>query len=165
MVVYQALYGDYRFYVRPLEMFMEKVDKIKYPQSAQEYRFELVNGDMQADNSIAPATPSPIAKDIKPEIISAQETVRVSTDDNDNAVEEEETVDLDKDVIRFLDSDTYEERLEILMGMKYKITDQMIDIMSTVIDIEICSGDINKRYEDFKNALMTRKHYEGVRLR
>ena len=42
MIVYRALYGDRRTYVRPLDMFVSKVDRDKYPDIKQEYRFELV---------------------------------------------------------------------------------------------------------------------------
>lgn len=40
-VVYRALYGDYALYIRPYDMFLSKVDKEKYPNVEQEYRFEL----------------------------------------------------------------------------------------------------------------------------
>jgi len=40
-VVYRTLYGDGELYVRPYEMFLEKVDREKYPEVSQEYRFEL----------------------------------------------------------------------------------------------------------------------------
>lgn len=43
LVIYRSLYGESELYARPYDMFLEKVDKVKYPDVVQEYRFELQN--------------------------------------------------------------------------------------------------------------------------
>ena len=43
-VVYRALYGTREIWVRPYDMFLEEVDRTKYPQARQIFRFEKYEG-------------------------------------------------------------------------------------------------------------------------
>ena len=53
MMVYSALYGDKKKYVRPMEMFMSEVDKEKYPEIRQQYRFERMQGALPYELTFA----------------------------------------------------------------------------------------------------------------
>ena len=48
VVVYRALYGERGVWVRPKEMFFSPVDREKYPDAQQEYRFERMEEDGHA---------------------------------------------------------------------------------------------------------------------
>lgn len=130
MVVYQALYGEYTVYVRPLDMFVSKVDKAKYPEVDQEYRFEL-------------QTPGNVIK-------AEQELPK----------KEAEEITLDPLVWEFLDADSHEQRLNILAALHHKITDQMITTMAIACDVEVTDGDVEDRYNQLKNCLIMLDRFE-----
>lgn len=140
VVVYQAMYGDFQIYVRPLSMFISKVDKEKYPNATQEYRFELQG---------APAVEALEGSAKEPAV--AKEPERVS---------EEETLDLDPLLVEFLDADTPAQKLNILNALSPRLTDQMITIMAVSCDVEIGEGSLEKRFDELKTCLQTLEKYE-----
>lgn len=154
MVVYQALYGDYKVYVRPLDMFMSKVDTDKYPDATQTYRFERFTFEKRVSEVAGGVVKTePVQKELKQEPVI------------DVTAEGEEAYDIHPKVLEFFDADTYEEKLGILSSMQDILTDHMINAMAVSEDLEVKKGTIAERYEDLKNCLLTKERFECNRLR
>ena len=175
MVVYQAMYDTFQIYVRPLDMFMEEVDRVKYPDVKQRYRFELLQDmdntaasvearDLEQASSPAQAETVRQAEPMRSEVPEQTETASqraVSV----QAAELDEQVHIDPLVMEFLDANTYEQRLNVLAALRHRITDDMINTMAAAVDLEIKDGDVAERYEELKNCLLTFEKYECNRLR
>lgn len=149
MVVYQALYGEYKVYTRPLVMFMEPVDTVKYPDADQKMRFEPVEEMVFLDKQKQENEESSQKQ-------SADIQRKVSTTPAEPGI--------DPLLEAYLDTDSYRERLNILHCLHHRITDNMINTMAVVMDLEIPEGDIETRYEALHSCLMTREKYECNRL-
>ena len=170
MVVYQAMYDTFQIYVRPLAMFMEEVDVEKYPDARQQYRFELLqDSELVSGSQAAEETISRLQA--VEETISGLQAVEEPVKENnagsggtENA-EEMQQLNIDPLVMEFLEADTYEQRLNILAALRSRITDEMINTMSMAVDLEIKEGDVEERYEELRNCLLTFEKYECNRLR
>ena len=196
MVIYQAMYGTYKIYARPLAMFMEEVDHVKYPDVTQKYRFEKVElvdaqekscvlqgaeiseNQKRVEVSYNSQGAETLGKSQGVETLGTSKEVEISgttkvdescfTQKADASSATEATdpseIPLDPKILEFLDARTYDEKLTILSSIHHRLTDDMIDIMSTATDIEVKPGSIEERYEEFKSCLVTMQHFECNRL-
>ena len=187
MVVYQALYGDYKVYVRPLDMFMSEVDHDKYPDVKQKMRFEKVT---PGESAHLPERTESGGGTLEETALSEQEHTAKTPPEKESAErpesslfkldkkppvkstvmsksidEEARELNLDPLVIRFLDADLAVEKNEILSRLRPTITNDMIDIMAMSLGVVVKEGDVYDRYNDLRTCLTTMEKYESTRLR
>lgn len=164
LVIYQALYGDFSVYARPLSMFVSEVDHGKYPDVAQHYRFELVGRQAGAEAAMSGMPGAEPAKsgmsEAEPAKSGMPEAERRQDVPKKTAAAGRDITELMMD---FYDASTYDEKYNILTAMRDGITDVMIDNMAVVLDIVIPEGELDKRYEELKRCLKTHRKFETNR--
>lgn len=161
MVVYQQLYAPYEVYVRPLDMFMSKIDTKKYPNEKQIFRFERI--DIRGEDKVETLKES--SAETLNRILSRGKKENEIAQDVSKADTKEEEFALDPGLVEFLDADSYEKKLQILSSLHNRITDAMIDTMAVSLDTEVKEGDIETRYAEIRNCLLTMERFECNRLR
>lgn len=133
LVVYQALYGEYKVCARPYDMFVSKVDKEKYPEVIQEYRFEKVEPPFLEGNKV--------------EIENDKEKINSETDK----------------LMEFLDTKSMKRKIELLDIMKNDLNDNAVNVICISLDIPEVDGTLLEKYESIRRVLETKERYERSR--
>ena len=177
LVIYQALYGNYGIYARPYDMFISEVDHEKYPEVEATYRFTYVDpsllGNQTAERAEIAATAENPAQENEKKAAQEAETVTTAESGLDeNLVREYPDEEVDPELkgaliqfMKFLDTDSMDEKYKILIDMRSDITDQLIDNMAASLDFVIDDGPLDKRYEELLTCVRTRQRFETNRFR
>jgi hypothetical protein len=166
LVVYQALYEDYKIFARPLSMFMDEIGQM-------EHRFVLVEKDEKKErnekerNELSAAEMKiSAAEEAEPEAESEKAEPEAESGKNEPEAEPEKNEseagldEVDPLVLEFLGAGSYDGRLQVLTVLHPRITDGMINTMAVSLDLEIADGPIEKRYDELRHCLLTMKKFE-----
>lgn len=163
LVIYQALYGEFQVFARPLSMFLEKVDAKKYPDAAGKDRFMRIPMAEAAAVSRPVAAPSENPVELRPAAMSSENPVepRPAAASSESSVEPQP----DPGLLAFLDADSYEEKLEVFASLEGKADLHMLNAIAASLDLELSEGSLEEQYDTLKSCLMTLERYECNRLR
>ena len=160
LVIYQALYGDFGIYARPLSMFLSRVDHEKYPQVKERYRFTkvaLVN--TQAQGTVlrtATAEASPQASTVLGGALASSKAESANTSNTYAA----ETL-----FMEFLDEDDFNRKRNILKAISGIATNSMINNMAASLDLVVTGESRDRDIKMIDDYIRARIHFDGVRHR
>ena len=162
LVIYQALYGEFQVFARPLSMFLEKVDAKKYPDAAGKDRFMRI--PMAEAAAVPQPVPAPSENPVEPRpaAMPSESTVesRPAAASSESPVEPQP----DPGLLAFLDADSYEEKLEVFAALEGKADLHMLNAIAASLDLELSEGSLEEQYDTLKSCLMTLERYECNRL-
>ena len=163
LVIYQALYGEFQVFARPLSMFLEKVDAKKYPDAAGKDRFMRIPMAEAAAVPQPAAMPSENPVEPQPAVMPSENPVesRPAAAPSENPIEPQP----DPGLLAFLDADSYEEKLEVFASLEGRVDLHLLNAIAASLDLELSEGSLEEQYDTLKNCLMTLERYECNRLR
>ena len=164
LVIYQALYGEYGVYARPMDMFMSEVDKEKYPDVKQKYRFERIE-DIAKISKLDDSSYSNVVeqdKRTKEENVSSES---LGKNEKDNEKTDSDT-DFGKGYfIEFLEADDLSTKKEILIANRELISERELDTIYEIYGLKRRKIDRDLDIADLIGYFDMQQQYEGKRLR
>ena len=159
LVIYQALYGEYGVYARPLDMFMSEVDKEKYPDVVQKYRFEKIEniGELSKNSN---------SSNCENDDISYTDEKNISDKVLKDNIQSDKATNLGKNYfIEFLEADSFSDKKEIILANREFISDRELDTMYEIYGLKRQNIDKDIDIADLIGYLDMQQQYEGKRLR
>ena len=144
MVVYQELQGRFQVYVLPAGLFLSGFQRVQpgeesfgeSPGALQPQRNERYERDAGQIQDVPAKTGGPAG------------TARIHAG-----------------LMEFLDAGSYREKLEILQGMRDKISDRVLDDIGMSLDLAVDDKPTEEKYLVIRNYLKTQIRFEDRRLR
>ena len=163
LVIYQALYGEFQVFARPLSMFLEKVDAKKHPDAAGKDRFMRI--PMAEAAAVPQPVPAPSENPVEPRPAAMPSENPVESRPAAASSESPVEPQPDPGLLAFLDADSYEEKLEVFASLEGKVDLHMLNAIAASLDLELSEGSLEEQYDTLKSCLMTLERYECNRLR
>lgn len=185
LVIYQALYGDYGIYARPLDNFLSPVDREKYPQAEQKFRFEKTEpgcgNEAEPEQGTREKAPEQNERKTEPEQ-GMREKMLVQSRRN-CGLAGRGVVSAERDggwgfspiepvpdqpnplLIEFLDAESTEEQLAVLRRMEGCVGKRELDSVCVYLDISTRYGSLEEQTEGIRRYLKLQMHYDASRLR
>ncbi len=156
-VVYQALYGDFLTYIRPYEMFVSDVDRVKYPDVQQKYRFEYIGNHC--------VTEAQQTQTVNQNVNDASDVMKPMEHTTASCTADESAEGIDPRFLAFLDAELFEDKYKIVTEMEEELDNHLINQMAASIDVIIEDGDLAERVMELKKCIRMRAHFEAGRNR
>ena len=181
MVVYQAMYAPFAYWVRPLADFLGEVDHKKYPDVTQKLRFrkvefqktkedaDIITEDVQDKKDDRQVLPQTEKKPLTgQEALSDAEMVKALESGQperylQGKMSEEDIAQ--RGLLLLLDAPTFREKKQIFIGLKQYLDERMLNNIAVALDIVLEDGSMEEQYESIMRCLEAFEHYEGGRLR
>lgn len=171
LVIYQALYGTFKLYARPYEMFASEVDRSEYSveEYPQQYQFEpveLTTCEEGAERDNPNGDPS--ERITGKSLVKAGEHVLGSALGSDVAnsdgVAGRKMMQTGQEfLMAFLETDSYREKLDILQAIGNDCTEAIVNSMALSLDMGLKGNSMEECKEEIRQSLMLHMKYEGRR--